>query len=306
MATNSFTYLLTEPEKSRLSQLLQADAYTPTEVPHTIVSVEGPSCRIQLYRSGKLLVQGKGAQDWVLYTLEPQVLQRVEVGYEKVLNPERSSPHMGIDESGKGDYFGPLVIASAYVDAGITEAFDEMGVRDSKRITSDQKAIRLAADIRSVLGNRFSMVCIGPNTYNRLYEKMGNVNKLLAWGHARAIENLLEKIPDCPRAIADQFGPEQRIRSALMNRGKNIELIQRTKAESDPAVAAASILARAAFLQALSKAGDELDLTLPKGASSAVIQAAQELVRRKGPVRLRSYAKLHFRTTQTVLESDRP
>lgn len=299
--TYSFTFILDGEQQGRLQEELAQERYTPTQVPHTRIAVEGPGCRIQLYNSGKLLIQGKGAEDWILYTLEPSILLRAGTGYESVLNPEWSEPHMGIDESGKGDFFGPLVIASAYVDLNIVEELTELGVKDSKLISSDQKALSLAAEIRKVLKGKFALIQIRPEVYNKFHLKTGNTNIILAWGHARAIENLLDKVPDCPRAVADQFGPEHRIKSALFKKGQAIELEQRTKAESDPAVAAASILARAGFLTGLRDLSAEVDADIPKGASAQVRARAVELVHTHGPEILHRMVKLHFKTTKQVL-----
>ena len=303
MQKTSFTYTLSEPQQEALIGLLRAGNYRPTEIPYTRIAADAGSCRIALYTSGKCVVQGKGAHDWVVYTLEPHVLKEVRLGYEEVLDPEMYEPHMGVDESGKGDLFGPLVIAAAFVNKPLAKAFEERGVRDSKTVTSDKKAEEMARDIRSMLGDRYAIVTIGPRAYNRLYAKMRNVNSMLAWGHARTIENLLEKVPDCSRAVSDQFGPKKQIEQALMKQGRSIELVQRPKAESDPAVAAASILARAGFLSALRKMGEQYDITIPKGASDRVRQVAVELVAARGPEVLVDSVKCHFRTTDAVLEA---
>ena len=302
-APTSFTYALTPAQQDALYQLLATGHYRPVEMEHTRIAVDGDRCRIALYKRGKCLVQGQGAQEWVQFTLEPYILGAAGVGYEEVLAPGAHAPHMGIDESGKGDFFGPLVIAAVYVDEGLARAFREMGVKDSKRITSDKRAMDLSDAIREKLGDRFQIVTIGPRAYNRLYAKMGNVNKMLAWGHARAIENLLEVEPGCPRAVSDQFGPKRQIEQALLKKGRSIELEQRPRAESDPAVAAASILARAAFVYALQKMGRSYDLKIPKGASAQVVEAAEELVAAKGPEILLDVAKCHFRTADKVLEA---
>jgi ribonuclease HIII len=301
MNTNSFTFKLTQEQQDALRQLLAHSKYTPTKVPHTQISVAIPDCRINLYNSGKLLVQGKAAQEWITFTLETEILLEAQFGYDELLDPEASQPHMGIDESGKGDFFGPLVIASAYVDEGLVEKLREIGVRDSKKISSDNVALNMARDIRKILGDRCAMVTIGPRSYNRMYAKIRNVNKILAWGHARAIENLLVKVPDCPRALSDKFGPTHQIERALMDKGKKIKLDQRTKAESDPAVAAASILARAGFLYALKVMGKTHKFEVPKGASTKVRREAEKLVAYNSPSILLETAKCHFRTTDKVL-----
>jgi ribonuclease HIII len=210
---------------------------------------------------------------------------------------EKPLERIGIDESGKGDYFGPLVIAAVFVDATTQGELAVMQVRDSKRI-SDGRILEMAPDIRTICPHSF--VAIGPQKYNELYAKIRNLNRLLAWGHARALENLLERV-SCGRAIADQFGDERFILNALQEKGRKIVLEQRSKAESDLAVAAASILARAEFLLRLKRLSDEVGTTLPKGASPAVELAARMVIKKHGRERLSSVAKLHFKTTQAVL-----
>jgi ribonuclease HIII len=229
------------------------------------------------------------------------VLQSVSLGYEETLNPELTSPHMGVDESGKGDFFGPLVIAAAYVDEALYPKMREMDVKDSKQITSDTKALNLGRDLRELLGKRFSLVKIGPRAYNRLYVQMRNLNTLLAWAHARAIENLLEAVPDCPKAISDQFGRKDQVEKALMKKGRAIELVQRHKAESDMAVAAASIIAREQFLRALKGMSFEHHVPMFKGVSQGVKESAIQLVKSKGATVLLDVAKCHFKTTDEVL-----
>ena len=210
-----------------------------------------------------------------------------------------SGPRIGIDEYGKGDYFGPLVIAAVLVTPADEPDLRLMQVRDSKRI-SDGRILEMAPDIRQVC--RHSVVAIGPKRYNELYEKIKNLNRLLAWGHARALENILAQT-ECTLAISDQFGDERFILNALLEKGKSIQLIQRPKAEDDLAVAAASILARAEFLTRLKKLSDEIGIALPKGASQAVEMAARTIVRKLGRAGLEGLAKLHFKTTQAVLRA---
>jgi len=298
---NSYSYKLTAAQQATLTDLLRGGNYRPVTVPHTAIAVRTPDCTINLYTSGKLLVQGKGAREFVEFTLEPLVLESVALGYEDVLDPERFTPHMGIDESGKGDFFGPIVIAAAYVDRELVETMEKLGVRDSKAIKSDAKALALGREIRGLLGRRFALVNIGPAAYNRLYAKIRSVNALLSWGHARAIEDLLAIVPDCPRAISDQFGNKEQVKRSLMAKGRAITLEQRHRAESDMAVAAASILAREAFLRGLQKLSESFGTELLKGASAAVRERAVELVGRHGPDILIQTAKCHFRTTDQVL-----
>jgi ribonuclease HIII len=205
---------------------------------------------------------------------------------------------IGSDESGKGDFFGPLVIAAFFMPEGQEGVLRELGVKDSKR-TSDGRCRELAGTLKRAYPFH-SVVVIGPEKYNELWAKLRNLNRLLAWGHARAIENVLERVP-AGRAVTDQFGDEKFVRGALLQKGREIELVQMPRAEEDPAVAAASILARAEFLARLDGLSKEAGVELPKGASAQVEAAAVRLVREKGPDILGKVAKVHFKTTVRVL-----
>jgi ribonuclease HIII len=230
------------------------------------------------------------------FTLEHEVLGEARLGYDGVINPGVFEPHFGVDESGKGDFFGPLVIAGVFVDRDIARRFMDSGIQDSKRIGSDKRIRDLAEVVRKMPGVAASVVMIGPERYNQLYAKFGNLNRLLAWGHARIIENLLEQRPDCPRALSDQFANPRLIQRALLEKGRGIKLEQRTKAESDVAVAAASILARERFIDWLRKTGKQYQNVLPRGASGLVKEIAAELIAAHGPEVLTRLAKTHFKT----------
>ncbi len=301
---NSFTFKLSPDQQDLLEGVLSTGNYRPTVVPYTRIAAKGENVIINLYTSGKCLIQGKNAEEFVLFIMEPMVLQQAGHGYETSLNPKATTAHAGIDESGKGDFFGPIIIACAYTDPELSEKMQEMGVTDSKNITSDKKALALGFSLRRLLGRKgYATVPIGPAAYNRLYAKIRNVNRLLSWGHARSLENLLDLQPSCPRAISDQFGSKAQVQRALMAKGRKVELEQRHKAESDIAVAAASILARDAFLRWLLKMKDQHGITFPKGASAGVREVAVELVRKHGPKILLETAKCHFKTTDQVLEA---
>lgn len=205
---------------------------------------------------------------------------------------------IGVDESGKGDYFGPLVIAAVCVDTETASMLRGSGIRDSKTL-SDRKIAEMAPEIEGLC--RTGVVAIGPAKYNELYAKFKNLNKLLGWGHARAIENLLEAGCPASMALSDQFGDERFIKDALLRKGRLIRLEQRHRAEEDVAVAAASILARAEFVRRLEKLSAEAGLTLPKGASNLVDAAARRLVKDRGAAALPAFAKVHFKTTAKIL-----
>ncbi len=205
---------------------------------------------------------------------------------------------IGSDEAGKGDYFGPLVVAGVLVDNTIVKSLEELGVKDSKRL-SDNSVKELAKKIKKMC--TCSVVTIGPAKYNELYTKIRNLNRLLAWGHSRAIENILSKKEECDYALADQFGDEKFIIAALMEKGKGIKVKQEIRAESDIGVAAASILARAEFVHRLAMLSVKYGMDFPKGASPAVIETGKEFVSKYGKERLKEVAKIHFKTTKSVL-----
>jgi len=210
-------------------------------------------------------------------------------------SPEIEGPHIGTDEAGKGDYFGYLVVAAVFLDPEHEEALRRVGVRDSKRM-ADGAVRRLAEAIRAQLPH--DIVRISPRRYNDLYAKLRNLNHLLAWGHARAIENLLERAP-AGLVISDQFGDEQWLRQALMGKGRQVRLVQTPRAEQHLAVAAASVMARAVFLETLDGLSARIGLTLPKG-STHVLDAARDVYRRGGEELLAQVAKVHFRVTRSV------
>jgi ribonuclease HIII len=209
-----------------------------------------------------------------------------------------------VDESGKGDFFGPLVISGVYVDRGIARKLLDAGVVDSKRITSDNRIRALAETIRKTSQGLTETVLIGPAKYNELYEKFGNLNKLLGWGHARVIENLLAKKPGCQRSLSDQFADARVIEQSLLRHGRKITIEQRPRAESDIAVAAASIIAREGFINWLERKSKELGLRLERGVSASVKDGARKLVETKGADALREVAKVHFRTAHEIAPND--
>lgn len=299
---HSYTKPLSREQADRLRSLLENRGFEFESKPYCLFAASRPGVTVLVYEKGpKIVIQGKQTEDFVINTLEPEILGAAELGYEEVLNPGMFEPHIGVDESGKGDFFGPLVIAGAYVDRELARKLKDLGVMDSKRIGSDARIETLANEMRRMDGFAHEVVMIGPEKYNELYARFGNLNKLLAWGHAKVIELLLEKVPGCQRAISDQFANPRVLQRALQQKGRTILLEQRTKAESDPAVAAASILARERFVGWLRQQGGRLGVELPKGVSEAVKATARKLVSERGAAILPSLAKMHFKTAQEVV-----
>ncbi len=310
MSAATMSRLLSDAQVKSLFKILNEGAYQPRQIPYARYSYSRPGLMITVYEKGnKLLVQGKSdaVQEWIEFVLEPQVLKQAlcpELPLEKtpfVASKQNLVAHFGIDESGKGDYFGPLTIAGVYADSEITRRLEGLGVCDSKLIKSLDRIRKLANGIRQIPGIKTAVVSVGPERYNQLYKQFGNLNSFLAWGHVRVIASLLEQQPDCPRALSDQFAHPTVLKRALAQRGLNILLDQRTKAESDLAVAAASILARERFVNWMEQAAIAGKVELPLGASRHVIVAAKKLVEIYGEEMLPKVAKMHFKTTASVL-----
>jgi len=297
----SYTCKLTDAQADALRQLLQERNYKFREVPYARFAAEKDKLNAVFYESGKLVLQGKDTQEFIEFVLEPEILKEAKLGYEAVLNPELMIARIGVDESGKGDFFGPLCAAGVYVNGTMIEKWKDAGVRDSKNISSDKRIKELAELIKDTPGCVTSVVPIGNDAYNRLYQKMQSVNSLLAWGHARVIENLMGQkyrmTPPPVRAISDQFASSKDVvAKAMMTMGREIELVQKHRAEEDMAVAAASILARHEFVTRMGKLEKEYGMTLPRGASAAVDAAAKEFIAKHGVENLPKVAKMHFRT----------
>ena len=269
---------------------------------------------VALYTTGKALIQGKDSplhselQAW-WYGKQPVParLAASETAQSALLEtpaaPSLASfagmARIGSDESGKGDYFGPLVFAAVYVDAGSETHMQNLGVRDSKLLT-DNRMLEMAEEIKKVWPH--VVVPVEPKRYNELYAQTGNLNRLLAWGHAWTLEQLLEKVP-ARLAIIDQFGDPSYILNVLREKGRQITIEQRTHAEEDIAVAAASILARARFVQFLEQLSKSAGEVLPKGASDpAIVAVGRRIAARLGKERLAEFAKLHFKTTEAILQ----
>src|SRR5205807_4243058 len=264
----SYTCALAEPEARALEEYLREHGYEFRQAPYARFAAEKEKVNVVFYESGKLVVQGKGTQDFVEFVLEPGILKQARLGYETVLNPELLLPRLGVDESGKGDFFGPLCVAGVYVNEQVVSSWANMGIRDSKNISSDKRIRELAELIRDTPGCVSAVVPIGNEAYNRLYVKMRSVNTMLAWGHARVIENLMGQRhrmnPPPARAISDQFASDKAtVAKALMSLGREIELVQKHRAEEDLAVAAASILARHEFVTRLGALEKQFDMALP-------------------------------------------
>lgn len=298
---NSMVYTLSSDQAAQLKELLENRGWELSQVPYSLFKASGDHVSVVAYTSGKLVIQGKKAEEFIEFILEPEILHTFGTLQEPEPSEEDLSPHGGIDESGKGDFFGPLVIAGVCVNEEIARDLRRIGVCDSKLVNSSKKIAALAQEIRQAAAGHFNIVLLRPETYNRLYNNIGNLNRLLAWGHARTIENLLDLVPDCPRMLSDKFGDESLIRRALMEKGRRIVLDQKVRAESDVAVAAASILAREYFLRQMTQLSETLGMELPRGGGPQVKVAGLQLLKKHGPEIFNTCAKTHFKTYGQLL-----
>ncbi len=212
---------------------------------------------------------------------------------------DEPSDYIGTDESGKGDYFGPLVVAGVLADKQSLTNLKKIGVKDSKEL-NDSTINKIAGSIKSSVNGKFNIIMITPEKYNELYSKIGNLNRLLAWAHARVLENILE-LHKAGEAISDKFGDESLIINSLQKKGQKLILHQYTKAERYTAVAAASILARERFNSWFLQSEKKYEIKLVKGSSVKVETTAKNFIKKYGKEELNKIAKIHFKTTKKIL-----
>ena len=296
---NTYTTKIEKKDEACLKTFLSTKDVLFENMQYASFRAKGDGFVAVLYESGKFVLQGSNI-DSVAHEIELNVLKKNMETIQQTSGEDEQGvfvAHIGVDESGKGDYFGPLIIAGVYVDETNRQKFIDLGIKDSKKLT-DIAIRKMAIEIKN--NAIFSVVTIGPQKYNELYAKFKNLNKLLAWGHARVIENILEK-QKAEYALSDKFGDEALIRNALMENGRKIRLEQRTKAESDIAVACGSVIARYEFVKNLTELSRQIGIDLPKGASEKVLQTGKLIYQKYGEQGLTRVAKIHFKTTSEIL-----
>ena len=289
-----FSVLVDIKIANRLREDLINQGFTITTPPYTLFSGKKKGISCTLYQSGKLTVQGKEMAHFIEFYLEPEILKEFKFSHPAALLD--LTPRIGLDEAGKGDLFGPLCIAGLYADGPQIQQLLDLGVGDSKTL-SDATVQKLAKKIKA--SYIYTVIRLFPVKYNELYEKFKNLNSLLAWAHAAALGNLVEKT-NCRVAILDQFAHQSLVDRQVAAKKIDVVLTQRTKGEEDLVVAGASILARNAFLEGMDELSKEHGTLLPKGASSKVKETARKLLEQSGPEILGKVAKLHFKTIREI------
>jgi ribonuclease HIII len=300
LSLSCYTAQLTDAQCAQLEKICRQSSMECHEVVYTRAAFKGDHIAIMIYESGKLVIQGKKTTEFVEFTLEPEVLGVAQLGYEEVEHPEWFELHAGLDESGKGDLFGSLVSACVIADGEAVREWIASGVRDSKHVSSDHAIFHLEEKIRKTPQVICEIFRLPVTTYNRLYVQFSsNLNDLLAWIHAQCLQNALAKRPETSWGLLDQFSKQALVQRQL--KIQNFKLKMRPRAEEDPVVAAASILARAEFIRSMKELSGQAKILLKRGASREVKAQAQELILRHGREKLSSFAKMHFKTAQEAL-----
>lgn len=297
----TYTIKLDDAQMEKLRAAVAAKYWEEAEVPYARFAFKGPKVNVTAYTSGKVVVAGKETEEFVQNVIEAAVTGEAKLGYDDVHHPDWFEPHAGLDESGKGDLFGPVVAATVIAEKPAIEAWRAAGVRDSKSI-EDSQILKLDELIRNTPGAVAEVVYCSMAKYNELMAKpRANLNRLLAWQHARALEAALQK-KWVPRGLLDQFSEQPLVQTELKKRGlERFQLAMRTKAESDPVVAAASVVARAEYVRIMRELGREFGEKLQFGSGAAAKAQAGQIVERLGARALPGFAKLHFRTAYEVV-----
>lgn len=296
------TYAHTKPlspgETEKLKTVLAEKNFIFSPKPYTLVNARSEGVSVSVYNSGKIVVQGKKTADFVEFVLEPLVTKELSFGVSFLDDNDRAK-RIGSDESGKGDFFGPLVVGSVCAYGEEITEMEKTGVRDSKKINSDARIYALERIIAE--HSIAETVSISPKRFNQMYANMKNMNKVLAWAHACAIENLIKKT-GCMLVVVDKFAPKLTLLQMLKEHGQKARIIQRTKAESDIVVAAASICARAAYLKEMKRLSDKYGITFPKGGGSdKITDALEAFLSKYGKSELENVAKINFKTAEGFL-----
>ncbi len=278
----------------KLKEDLIEQGFELSKPPYTIFSAKKKGVSCTLYESGKIIVQGKEMEPFIEFYLEPEILKEFRFSHAESLLD--LTPRMGMDEAGKGDFFGPLCVAALYADSDGIKKLLEWGVRDSKRF-SDESILKLASKIRPAYA--YTVIRLFPAKYNELYAKFKNLNRLLGWAHIAALADLSQKT-GCKEAILDQFADKGVVERQLAQKKLDVRLLQKVRGEEDLVVAGASILSRAAFLDGIKQLSEEYGIAIPKGASASVKAVAKALISKLGPDVLTKVAKTHFKTANEL------
>lgn len=294
--------LLCSAEQQQSIQHFYKDALIERKAPGVIFAAKLADTAITAYKSGKVMFQGAGAEREAARWGQAGTQTTKIASTKGDTLPENFAALsvLGSDETGTGDYFGPVTVAAVYVPADKIALVQELGVKDSKQLTDDYMR-QIAPDLMKVCVH--SILTLRNDKYNEIQARGYSQGKIKALLHNQALKHVLTKIaPETPQYILiDQFAE----RGIYYNHIKNEKEIVRqnvlfsTKAENlHVAVAAASILARYAFLNEMDRLAKVTGFPLQKGASGKVDEMAAKIWLKYGEETLRSMTKWHFANTE--------
>ncbi|TVR52355.1 MAG: ribonuclease HIII [Puniceicoccaceae bacterium] len=299
-ALTSYTIVLDDAQQEKLRAWCERRLWEHHQPPYARFGYRGPEVNIVVYTSGKGVIQGRGTEEFITHVLEPEITGDPRLGYDEVHHPEWFELHAGLDESGKGDFFGPLVTACVVADRPQVEAWLKAGIRDSKKI-GDNEILKLDKLIRDTKDTAVACATCSMPKYNELMARpRANLNLFLAWLHAKSLEEALAK-RKAPWGLLDQFSKQNLVGRYFKDAA--FDLRMRTRAEEDPVVAAASVVARAEYVRRMKALSKRFDIELTKGAGPKVSAEARQIIERHGTSALREIAKLHFRTAYEVVSA---
>ncbi len=281
--------------------------YTPKKrdkvIPYVVLQAQDEDTVITIYESGKIMFQGSSAD--VDATMWKEMDGQSNETNKSKDNDDKYyySSSIGSDEVGTGDYFGPIIVTSCYVNKNNIPFLESLGIKDSKKI-DDEKILKIAPEIIKKIPYR--SIILSNKEYNEKYNNSYNINKIKAIMHNKVLYQLVSETKDpYDYIIVDEFAREQRYYDYI----KESPLIQKgitfmTKAEDkNLAVASASVISRYIFLKEFDKLSDSLNIPLPKGAGSNVDQIGMEIVEKYGKEKLNEIAKLNFKNTERILKT---
>lgn len=280
--------------------------------PYAIFQAKDYDCVTTLYESGKVMFQGIGADIEASYWTEqekvlngktidttPKEKEKKEKEEKKIFINEAS---VGSDEVGTGDYFGPLIVTASFVSKENIIWMQELGVKDSKKLTDD-KIIKIAPELIKKIPH--TTIILSNEEYNQYHSTDFNMNKVKAILHNKCLLSVIKKDNvNYSKIIVDQFEPPKAYYGHISKAPEKVTNITfLTKAEDQcMSVAASSIISRYIFLKEIKKLSDKFNIEIPLGASNLVDEVGATLVIKYGKDILKQIAKLSFKNTDKIYE----
>lgn len=312
---DTVVFTLNNNTKMKMIEYYQ-DKLRPKTPPYAVFQAEEAGTVITLYTSNKVMFQGENAKEdallWQEFNKGNDAISEImnedkEEGYK---NKEDSNSitlpsditSIGSDEVGTGDYFGPIVVTASYVKKEDIPYLESLGIRDSKKML-DEHILKIVPKIKDKV--KHCTIILNNSDYNKVYSSDMNMNKIKAILHNKALYSLVKDNVDYDYIVIDEFASEKNYFGYLKD-AKNVvrNVTFMTKAEDKVmSVAVSSIISRYVFIKEINKMGNELNILIPKGASSIVDDAGIMIVKKYGKEKLREIAKLNFSNTNRILNS---